>query len=166
MPFGNSAGMSRRDNVRIAQRFNAGWHGWIVPSPGATAEPRIGNPVFCRPFGTQCHSCLHPALKRWAIFGCPSGTNFSPNSRKALALKAQDRAHAIILKIDPDRGANRRDVRAAMHLSSIVSAVGVHALACQGRRNSLKAELQLDSKPSSKQRLRVVDESEHHVNRT
>ncbi len=71
--------LSRRDNVKIAQRFNAGSCGGMALSPGGTAE------VFCRPSGTRFPSRLNPALKRWAIVGCPSGTNCCSIIRKALS---------------------------------------------------------------------------------
>ena len=86
MPFGNSGSrLSRRDSVKIAQRFNAGSRGWIPASPGGTTETRRRPPVFCRPSGTRFRRCRNPALKRWAIVGCPSGTT-ALNSRKALGL--------------------------------------------------------------------------------
>jgi hypothetical protein len=47
-------------------------------SPEGTAED------FNRPSGTRHVFRSYPALKRWAIVGCPSGTNFSLNIRKAL----------------------------------------------------------------------------------
>ena len=71
----------------IAQRFNAGSCGADPPSPVGTAEAQARNPVFYRPFGACFRFGPNPALKRWAIIGCPSGTSFCPNSRKALGLK-------------------------------------------------------------------------------
>ena len=80
MPFENSSLLSRRDIMKIAQRFNAGFCDEIARSPGGTIE------VFYRPSGTRLPFGLNPALKRWAIVGCPSGTNGCPNIRKALTL--------------------------------------------------------------------------------
>jgi hypothetical protein len=54
-------------------------------NPGA-CDLTISEPDFCRPSGTCLPSCLNPALKRWAIVGCPFGTNACLNSRKALRL--------------------------------------------------------------------------------
>ena len=84
--FGNSAFVSRRDKVRIAQRFNAGFRGGIRQSPEGTAEIRRRYRTFFRPYGTCVPSRLNPALKRWAILECPSGTHNQPDSRKALRL--------------------------------------------------------------------------------
>ena len=77
--------------MKIAQRFNAGWSGLKSPSPGGTKEIWIWELDFCRPSGTCLPARLHPALKRWAILGCPFGTNVCLNSRKALRL-GRDRA--------------------------------------------------------------------------
>ena len=38
--------------------------------------------VFSRPFGTYLAGRAHPALKRWAILGCPSGTGGEPRLSK------------------------------------------------------------------------------------
>ena len=53
MPFGNSVRrLSRRDIVRIAQRFNAGLKAGREASPGGTTEKRGFGLGFCRPSGT------------------------------------------------------------------------------------------------------------------
>ncbi len=44
-------------------------------SPAGTAES--GRTEFSRPFGTSLAAHRHPALKRWAILECPSGTPFN-----------------------------------------------------------------------------------------
>ena len=65
MPLGNSAPQSRRDFTRIAQRFNAG------SEPSGAYESHRDDVV---PAGLVPRSPGSPALKRWAIFGRPSGT--------------------------------------------------------------------------------------------
>ena len=45
-----------------------------VPTPEGTAEAA----VVSRPFGTYPAGRGHPALKRWAIIVCPSGTGAEP----------------------------------------------------------------------------------------
>ena len=58
--------------MTIAQRFNVGSLPVKAVSPEGTAELRCS---FSRPFGTDSeHSGWFPTLKRWAIIGCPSGT--------------------------------------------------------------------------------------------
>ena len=61
-------------HVRIAQRFNAGESVRCSLSPGGTADGTALAPEFSRPFGTWPFVALFPALKRWAILTCPSGT--------------------------------------------------------------------------------------------
>ena len=58
------------ENSPAFQRWDPGQK---VPSPEGTAENRYAS----RPFGTYPVGCAHPALKRWAIFMCPSGTRQS-----------------------------------------------------------------------------------------
>ena len=64
--------------MRIAHRFNGGFPRQRESSPEGTKEfvshPTLDRTRFGRPCGTwnQCKS-VSPALKRWAIFGCPSG---------------------------------------------------------------------------------------------
>ena len=87
MPFGNSMSSSRRDNVKIAQRFNAGWQGGMAMSPGGTAE------AFGRPSGTHLVTRPDPALNHRVVLACPgrtaeassrcSDTNTSSNIRMA-----------------------------------------------------------------------------------
>ena len=60
--------------MRLAQRFNAGVSVRCGLSPGGTAEGTGLVPEFSRPFGTWRFGALFPALKRWAILTCPSGT--------------------------------------------------------------------------------------------
>src|SRR5262245_12050778 len=71
---GNSARfLSRRDTMKIARRFNAGCRFPSAQVPkgrlNAPNQPRFGRPV-----GTRSIWDLNPALKRWAIVDCPSGT--------------------------------------------------------------------------------------------
>ena len=65
---------------------------WVVrcrpPSPVGTAEAQARNPVFYRPFGTCFRFGPNPALKRWAIIGCPSGTR-TPEFPKGIQVKRQ-----------------------------------------------------------------------------
>jgi hypothetical protein len=57
--------------MKIAQRFNAGIQVWLYQVPKGRLKLRsVG-----RPFGTYAFGRPHPALKRWAIFGRPSGTS-------------------------------------------------------------------------------------------
>ena len=58
--FENSPAFQRWDDCRTTL------------SPEGTAEPK--KPHFSRPSGTYFFTRPHPALKRWAILGCPSGT--------------------------------------------------------------------------------------------
>ena len=63
-----------RDAMRIAQRFNAGF-----TPPRNTPKPRQGrkNPrLILLPSlrDSLVFRLLNPALKRWAIIECPSGT--------------------------------------------------------------------------------------------
>ena len=90
MPFGNSANrVSRRDIVSIARRFNAGNDGPEDPVPKGRLKScveveAVGDSTV--PSGLDAVASCHPALKRWAIVGCPSGTNIRTNSRKASGL--------------------------------------------------------------------------------
>jgi hypothetical protein len=65
---GKRKSLSRRDGLKIAQRFNVGYEPPDDFSPEGTIE-------LCRPFGTG-EGFIDPALplKRWAIVGCPFGT--------------------------------------------------------------------------------------------
>src|ERR1041384_7785389 len=87
MPFGNSSGcLSRRDTVRIARRVNAGNTLDVLQVPKGRLKLH-SHSHFSRPFGTRIGANANPALKRWAIIVCPSGTaavRRNPNSRKAL----------------------------------------------------------------------------------
>ena len=63
----------------IAHRFNGGDRGQRESSPVGTKETvhrcRGDCENLCRPYGTQyAFKHVHPAINRWAIFGCPSGT--------------------------------------------------------------------------------------------
>src|SRR5947208_3133208 len=64
---------SRRDILRIARRFNAGKHPAGPTSPEGTAEEWCVRFDLSRP-GTRDLLASNPALKRWAILACPSGT--------------------------------------------------------------------------------------------
>src|ERR1035438_8271036 len=55
------------DNSPAFQRWESGRR---EPSPEGTAEAV----VLSRPFGTNPRDCAYPALNRWAIVMCPSGT--------------------------------------------------------------------------------------------
>src|SRR6266540_4548000 len=77
MGLGAYAGpASRRDRMTIAQRFNAG-NTAIDPQ---VLEGRPKGPAVCSPLGSAVPAGLaplfasNPALKRWAIIRCPSGT--------------------------------------------------------------------------------------------
>ena len=39
-----------------------------------SSDEKAESPCLSRPFGTNSYGSFHPALKRWAILGCPSGT--------------------------------------------------------------------------------------------
>ena len=56
--------------MRIAQRFNAGFEVWLYQVP----KGRLNLRSVGRPFGTYAFGRRYPALKRWAIFRRPSGT--------------------------------------------------------------------------------------------
>src|ERR1035441_6429930 len=58
------------ENSPAFQRWDRGQQ---LPSPEGTAE----NHCPSRPFGTYPAGRAHPALKRWAILVCPSGTGRS-----------------------------------------------------------------------------------------
>ena len=95
MSFGISMLLPRRDDMKIAQRFNVGSRDGKFRSPGGTAEAQVGDPTFCRPSGTRFASHLHPALKRWATVVRPPGTRFlslgSPEATGTnLAFKSHD----------------------------------------------------------------------------
>src|SRR6266496_3104642 len=64
----------------IAHRFNGGYRGQRESSPVGTKETPRRDPGnvenLCRPYGTRQHfRHVHPALKRWAIIGCPDGAS-------------------------------------------------------------------------------------------
>src|SRR5262245_2729097 len=60
----------------IAQRFNAGNAARDTPKSrrDGRKDLRCVRPRFGRPYGTCAACALNPALKRWAIVRCPSGT--------------------------------------------------------------------------------------------
>jgi len=68
MPFGNSGrGLSRRDTVKIARRFNAGWAEHTDKS--RTAEnPTLKPDLLSSLRDSVISKPHHPALKRRAIF--------------------------------------------------------------------------------------------------
>jgi hypothetical protein len=84
--FGKSIPLlSRRDRMTIARRFNAGngLRGTQVPKGRPNEREELH---FDRPFGTRSVLGSIPALKRWAIVDCPSGTTQAKdtsNFRKA-----------------------------------------------------------------------------------
>ena len=91
MPFGNSVRrLSRRDIVRIAQRFNAGLKAGREASPGGTTEKLGFGLGFCRPSGTLGLRPRQPSVETLGS-RCPSGTTFGLNSRKALGLTGLQR---------------------------------------------------------------------------
>ena len=59
------------ENSPAFQRWDRGQQ---LPSPEGTVENRCPS----RPFGTYSARHAHPALKRWAILVCPSGTGAEP----------------------------------------------------------------------------------------
>ena len=69
-------------HARIAQRFNAGKGVPGESSPEGTVEWAERAVELSRPFGTNPRGHAHPALKRWAILACPSGTWTSINPGK------------------------------------------------------------------------------------
>jgi hypothetical protein len=79
-------GKSRRDEMRIAQRFSAGY--WMMRnlSPKGTTESGVGA-RFSRAFGTTVVIDVNPALKHRAISGCPSGTLFNNTFSRRLSKK-------------------------------------------------------------------------------
>ena len=82
-PFGESVS-SRRDIVRIAQRFNAGSRQEGKRVPEGRQKTGFRSPASAVPPGLWGGSNHDPALKRWAIVECPSGTDLHPKSRKGL----------------------------------------------------------------------------------
>ena len=84
--------VSRRENPRIARRFNAG----SVVDPIRVPKGRLNAPAgaLLQPsLRDLSRAVVAPALKRWAIFNCPFGTSvcefpkgimFSPNISQAL----------------------------------------------------------------------------------
>ena len=86
VPFDNSRYSSRRDRLKIAQRFNAGWRGPGVASPGGTTENEFWAAHSAVPPGLVPAGAAIPALKRWAIFAKSLPDWSMANSRKALAL--------------------------------------------------------------------------------
>src|ERR1043166_583445 len=95
MPFGKSSRcLSRRDAMRIARRFNAGNMTAVVQVPKGRLKLH-SHSHFSRPSGTRIGGDVNPALKRWAIVVCPSGTAAvrpDANSRKALKPALRERA--------------------------------------------------------------------------
>src|SRR6266508_6500714 len=91
MTFGNSrtapTGLSRRDNLKIAQRFNAGFTSMPRVVPKGRLKSRLQKPTlllaatnkgvtfggFNRPFGTHPTGNLDPAVNCRAIVDTPSG---------------------------------------------------------------------------------------------
>ena len=59
--------------MRVARRFNAGIDIVVRHVPEGRLNWRSFQ-RFHRPFGLDRIAGLNPALKRWAIFVCPSGT--------------------------------------------------------------------------------------------
>ena len=84
MSFGNSQKDVPEGQMKIAQRFNAGLHATPAKVPKGRLNGHPPAPSFGRPFGTRIRPTTFPALKRWAIVRCPSGTNFRLSFRKAL----------------------------------------------------------------------------------
>jgi len=65
-----------------------------------------------RPSGTHLPSGLDPALKRWAILGCPSGTNWFGGSHGQAKLKSCHRgikrySQGILKLQDPNQVSTR-----------------------------------------------------------
>src|SRR5688572_4465372 len=76
MSFGDSL-LSRRDIVRIAQRFNAGRRAFkkALKSHRDGRERQCGASLPVVPLGLVGIGGANPALKRWAMVVCPCGTN-------------------------------------------------------------------------------------------
>ena len=92
MPFGNSVRrLSRRDIVRIAQRFNAGLKAGREASPGGKTEKRGFGVGFCRPSGTLGLRPRQPSVETLGYYRMslrdkllpefPKGITFSPPLR-------------------------------------------------------------------------------------
>ena len=64
-------------HMTIAQRFNAGFKASKPPKP-RQGRPKPGYRIVLSPlWGYRPFTTRSPALKRWAILGCPFGTNRS-----------------------------------------------------------------------------------------
>jgi hypothetical protein len=61
----------RKFDAAVPERQNE-WRGSKAASPEGTNEYALSELGFDRPFGTSLPACKNPALKRWAIVGCPS----------------------------------------------------------------------------------------------
>ena len=85
---------SRRDRMKIARRFNAG-NGAIDPQ---VPEGRPKRPAGCSTFRSAVPTGLglpfaaHPALKRWAIIGCPFGTGADSLARAKNSFQQRQRS--------------------------------------------------------------------------
>jgi hypothetical protein len=79
---------------RLAQRFNAGISVHEVQVP----KGRLKCNRVSRPFGTCATLRPHPALKRWAIVGRPSGTGSGRLSQILVASGSNPAAHTISRK--------------------------------------------------------------------
>ena len=90
MPFGNSKSLSRRDMLRIAQRFSVGLSRRDEQVPKGRLSEVRSERLSAVPSGRGLPPRGSPTLKRWAIVECPFGTAFwrlrGRNCRKALGL--------------------------------------------------------------------------------
>src|SRR6266496_1259919 len=82
--------MEERVRWDAAPPCNAGNRRAWPASPVGTAEGVCGDLELSRPFGTYDPSVSdHPALKRWAIVGCPSGTAKTRGKRGSTMTNSQ-----------------------------------------------------------------------------
>ena len=67
--------LSRRDNLRIAQRFSVGFHARENKVPKGRLIDLGTEPFSTVPSGLGHDSAPFPTLKRWAIVAYPFGIN-------------------------------------------------------------------------------------------
>jgi len=97
MPFGYSQpGRAKENSPPIHRWVSREYH----KSRQGRQNTRESPDALFRPSGAFGLSARHPAINRWAIFGCPSGTKLQSNIPKALALRYS--AHS-----DPDPNSTR-----------------------------------------------------------
>jgi len=112
MPFWKSASLSR-DIARIGRRFNAGLRQESERVPEGRQKTGFWSRASAVAPGLWGLQPRDPALKRWAIVECPSGTDFHPYTRKAFGLANAQSAPRLERKRSarpaPDAGTEKRD---------------------------------------------------------